>query len=324
MNRLQIYVDMEMEPEVLEWLKEETAGHDLLLPQPVGFSADSNPEFNSRLESADIVFGQPDPKAIARSRSLQWIQVSSSGITRYDTPEFRSLMSARKVALTNSAGVFYESCAVHALSFMLAQARHLPKALARGVGDFNSRSMGLRGESSTLRGETVLLVGYGTIGRRLSELLQPFGMKVLAFRRRPRGDESVPLVAEVELGHALGTADHIMNILPESSTTRRFFDEGRFAEMKAGAIFYNIGRGATVDQAALSAALHSGRLSAAWLDVTDPEPLPEDHPLLATPNCFITPHIAGGHKDEGRSIVRHFLENLGRFTRGETLVDRVM
>jgi phosphoglycerate dehydrogenase-like enzyme len=94
--------------------------------------------------------------------------------------------------------------------------------------------------------------------------------------------------------------------------------------MKPGAIFYNIGRGATVDQAALSDALHSGRLSAAWLDVTDPEPLPEDHPLLATPNCFITPHTAGGHVDEGRSIVKHFLENLGRFTRGEPLIDRVM
>jgi phosphoglycerate dehydrogenase-like enzyme len=126
------------------------------------------------------------------------------------------------------------------------------------------------------------------------------------------------------LGHALGTADHIMSTLPESSATRIFFDERRFATMKPGAVFYNIGRGATVDQVALRDALHSGRLSAAWLDVTDPEPLPDDHPLLATPNCFITPHIAGGHVDEGRSVIRHFLENFGRFGRGEPLIDRVM
>jgi phosphoglycerate dehydrogenase-like enzyme len=324
MNRLQIYVDMEMEPEVLHWLKEETAGHDLILAEPAGSSADSGPELDARLEAADIAFGQPDPTAIAGSRSLKWIQISSSGITRYDTAEFRSLMTARKVDVTNSARVFYEACAVHALSFMLAQARHLPKALARSVGNFNSRSMELRRASGTLRGETILLVGYGAIGRRLSELLQPFGMKILAFRRRPSGDESVMMVAEDQLGHALGIADHIMDILPESSSTRRFFDEHRFAAMKPGAVFYNIGRGATVDQAALSAALHSGQLSAAWLDVTVPEPLPEGHPLLATPNCFITPHTAGGHRNEFRSIVRHFLENLGRFTRGEPLIDRVM
>jgi phosphoglycerate dehydrogenase-like enzyme len=324
MKRLQIYVDLGMEPGVLNWLKEETAGHDLIFSEPSGPSADASSGHDSRIESADIAFGQPDPAVVASSRSLKWIQISSSGITRYDTAEFRSLMTARKVALTNSAGVFYEACAVHALSFILAQARHLPEALASGVGDFNSRSMELRGTCGTLRGQTILLAGYGAIGRRLSELLQPFGMNILAYRRRPRGDEGVPLVTGESLSQALGTADHIMNILPESSTTRRFFDEDRFAAMKPGAIFYNIGRGATVDQAALSSALHSGRLGAAWLDVTDPEPLPVDHPLLTTPNCFITPHIAGGHVDEGRSIVRHFLENLGRFTRGEPLVDQVM
>lgn len=324
MNRMQIYVDLEMEPEVLTWLKEETAGHDLILPHRPDSSSDSRSEPDSRLELADIAFGQPDPMVLARSRTLKWVQVSSSGITRYDTEEFRALMTSRRVALTNSAGVYNEACAVHALSFMLAQVRHLPEALADGDGDWGARSMGLRGRSGTLRGETILLVGYGAIGRRLSELLQPFGMNVRAYRRRPQGDESVPLVGEDQLHDALAAADHIMSTLPESNATRRFFDEDRFAAMKTGAIFYNIGRGATVDQGALSAALHSGRLGAAWLDVTDPEPLPEDHPLLSTPNCFITPHTAGGHGDEVRSLVRHFLENFGRFTRGETLVDQVI
>jgi phosphoglycerate dehydrogenase-like enzyme len=94
--------------------------------------------------------------------------------------------------------------------------------------------------------------------------------------------------------------------------------------MKPGAIFYNIGRGATVNQEALVEALHSGRIAAAWLDVTDPEPLPDDHPLRREPNCFITPHIAGGHVDETGTLVRHFLGNLERFVRGDPLVDRVM
>jgi phosphoglycerate dehydrogenase-like enzyme len=94
--------------------------------------------------------------------------------------------------------------------------------------------------------------------------------------------------------------------------------------MKEGAVFYNIGRGTTVDQEALVGALNGGRLAAAWLDVTDPEPLPPTHPLWTAPNCHITPHTAGGHNDEFHRLVGHFLGNLDRYVRGETLKDRVI
>jgi len=94
--------------------------------------------------------------------------------------------------------------------------------------------------------------------------------------------------------------------------------------MKKGAVLYNIGRGATVDQEALLAALTSGHLAAAWLDVTEPEPLPSGHPLLKVPNFFITPHIAGGHRNELQMLVRHFLKNLPLFLEGAPLQDRVM
>jgi phosphoglycerate dehydrogenase-like enzyme len=127
------------------------------------------------------------------------------------------------------------------------------------------------------------------------------------------------------LSHTLTTqAHHIVNILPESAETRHFFNRARFAAVKPGAIFYNIGRGVTVDQEALLEALRSGRIAAAWLDVTDPEPLPDDHPLWAEPHCFVTPHVAGGHVDEAKTLVRHFLTNLERFVHGEPLLDRVM
>ena len=132
------------------------------------------------------------------------------------------------------------------------------------------------------------------------------------------------MVTEEGLPAALAEADHVVNILPESAATKRFFDQARFARLKPGAVFYNIGRGATVDQDALLGALRSGRIGAAWLDVTDPEPLPDTHPLWAEPNCFITPHVAGGHTGEACTLVRHFLENLERFTQGEALVDRVI
>ncbi len=282
--------------------------------------AKRDPQFNT----ADIAFGQPEPQAIAEAERLKWIHISSSGITRYDNPEFRAQMAERKIAVTNSASVYNEACAVHALSFMLAQARKLPLALKTRTANGTKAWYGIRGTSGTLGGETVLILGYGAIGRRLTELLRPFVMSIVAYRRKARGDEGLPVVTGSQLYRALAKADHVVNILPDSAQTRHFFDAARFLAVKPGAIFYNIGRGSTVSQDALLDALRSGHFKAAWLDVTEPEPLPDDHPLRAEPNCFITPHVAGGHIDEAKTLVRHFLKNFERFVRGEALLDRVM
>ena len=324
MDRLRIFVDLEMATDVLNLLRTRTAGHELILPPTpvpsVLAKADPDPQFGT----ADIAFGQPDPQAIVDARSLKWIHISSSGITRYDNPEFRALMRSRQIVVSNSATVFQEACATHALSFILAQARKLPRALVTRSVNTSSDWKALRGSSAVLRGDTLLIVGFGAIGRRLAELLQPLGLNVMACRRKPDGDEKVAVVTPDQLDGAITLADHIMNILPDSVATRNFFDASRFAAMKPGAMFYNIGRGATVDQQALAEALHAGRVGAAWLDVTEPEPLPEGHPLLAAPNCFITPHTAGGHADETKTLVSHFLDNFSRYVRGESLIDRVI
>ena len=122
----------------------------------------------------------------------------------------------------------------------------------------------------------------------------------------------------------LGETDHVLDILPANDATKHFFDEARFVRCKFGARFYNIGRGTTVDQGALLAALRSGRLSAAYLDVTDPEPLPVDDPLWDAPNCYITPHIGGTHSDEEVRLVQHFLANLRAFETGQPLTDQII
>jgi len=313
-----------MTPGAFEMLREGTAGHQLLLPQTPATSVLAQPDLDPQFASADVAFGQPDPQAIAAAKHLRWIHVSSSGITRYDNPRFWALMAERKILVSNSAGVFYEACAIHVLAFMLAQARNLPLALRTTASSGTPVWDDLRNTSSTLRGETVLILGYGAIGSRLARLLLPFGADVIAYRRRPRGDEGLPVITEKALAATLNRAHHVVNILPDSAETRHFFDAARFSTIQPRAVFYNIGRGTTVDQVALLAALASGQLKAAWLDVTDPEPLPEDHPLRKEPNCFLTPHIAGGHLDEAKSLVRHFLQNLDRFVRNEPLVDRVM
>jgi phosphoglycerate dehydrogenase-like enzyme len=324
MNDLRIYVDFAAPPDALELLRQGTKGQQLLFPRTPASSILGTPAHDPQLATADIAFGQPDPQAVAEARQLKWIHVSSSSITRYDNPRFRSLVAERKIAVSNSASVFNEACAVHVLGFMLAQARNLPRALESRAANGSEAWHALRGASSTLRGETVLIIGFGAIGKRLAELLGPFDMKVIAYRRKARGNEPVPVIAEDQLVRALQAADHVVNLLPDSSETRHFFDAGRLAAIKSGAIFYNIGRGTTVNQDALSDALRSGHLKAAWLDVTEPEPLPDNHPLRVEPNCFITPHMAGGHIGEAKTLVCHFLQNLERFVRGEPLLDGVM
>jgi len=324
MDRLRIYVDFAAPADAMDLLRSGASAHDLIFPLKPAASVLGKGEPDPRFAAADVAFGQPDTQAIADAPALKWVHISSSGITRYDNPPFRALMAERKIAVSNSTSVFYEACAVHALSFMLAQARKLPLALQTRTPGGSDTWNAVRAASRTLRGETVLILGFGAIGRRLADLLRPFHMNVLAYRRKPRGDEAVPIVAPADFPRVAALADHVVNLLPDSPETRLFCNRAWFASMKPGSVFYNIGRGTTVDQDALLDALRSGRLAAAWLDVAEPEPLPGNHPLLSQPNCFMTPHVAGGQFEESKALVRHFLANLERFIQDAPLADRVM
>lgn len=276
------------------------------------------------MKEADIAFGQPDPEFALQCPKLRWVHLTTAGYTRYDGAAFRQAFGGRGSVLTNSSQVYNEPCAEHVLAFMLAQARQLPQALDIQRTDRAWPTLEIRAKTHLLLEQNVVLLGFGAIGQRLAEMLAPFHAKVTAVRRRPAGNENVKVVTEDKLAQALSTADHVVNILPDNPATVGFVNAARFTEMKRGAIFYNVGRGTTVDQHALLAALHSGHLGAAYLDVTDPEPLPPEHPLWSTPNCFITPHAAGGHGNEAHRLVQHFLENLRRFEKGEALEDRVI
>lgn len=299
-----------------------TRAHRLLFSPEPSYNLVAGPH-DPALAEADVAFGQPDPESAAAAPRLRWIQLTSAGYARYDHTEFRAALAARGAVLTNSSQVYAEPCAEHLLAFMLAQARQLPAAFASQLRARSWPTDPLRKSSRLLAGQSVLLLGFGAIARRLVELLKPLTRDICAFRRTPAGNEHVRIVAADELGAALGGADHVINTLPEGPSTSGFMNAARFGAMRPGAVFYNVGRGATVDQAALLGALQSGRLAAAYLDVTDPEPLPPEHPLWTAPNCVITPHTAGGHADEHERFVRHFLENLARFVRGDALLDQV-
>jgi phosphoglycerate dehydrogenase-like enzyme len=179
-------------------------------------------------------------------------------------------------------------------------------------------------DSRLLTGQTVLMLGFGAIGRRLAELLAPFGMTLSAVRRQTRSERGVRIIPEEGVSTALATADHVVNLLPDNAGTRNFFNARRIACCRPGARFYNVGRGTTVDERALGEALASGRISEAYLDVFESEPLPVAHPFWGLPNCYVTPHTAGGRHDQDTALVQHFLDNLAAFERGEKMVDRVV
>ena len=324
MSALHIFCDAPLSDSALQLLKQGVVNHELIFPRRAAGSVLAPIEPDPALRTADVAFGQPDVANVMESERLRWVQLTSAGYTRYDTPDFRSWAAGRGVIVTNSSGVYAEACAEHVFAFMLAQARLLPQGVGVRCESGSPEWTKLREGSVLLQGQSAVILGFGAIAARLLQLLSPFEMKVIAMRRKPRGDEEVAVVTPDNLRDALADADHVINILPDNADSLRFISAERLGWMKPGAIFYNIGRGTTVDQEALAESLQSGHLGAAWLDVTDPEPLPDDHPLRKTPNCHITPHTAGGHRNESATLVRHFLENFRLFLADMPLRDRIM
>lgn len=273
--------------------------------------------------AADVLYGQPDPADVLAAKNARWVQLTSAGYTRYDDLVFLRALRERGTAFCNASSVYDEPCAQHVMAFLLGLARSLPQAtLDQPTGQWNQAA--IRRNSFLLRRQKVLLVGYGAIGQRLAELLSPYELQLLAFRRTVRGDELVRTLEIGDLDAHLPTSQIVINLLPSSAGTRGLFSADRLAKLPKEAIYISIGRGDTTDQDALLAALTNGRLAHAYLDVTSPEPLPPEHPLWKAPNVHITPHTAGGTVDEPMRLADHFLENLRRFTRGEAMLDRIV
>ncbi len=305
-------------------LVEGTRAHTLIFAQAASASVLDAGKPDPDLPRADIAFGQPDAAQCLALPKLRWVEVTTAGYTRYDTPEFQEAFRARGAAFSNVSEVFADPCAQHVLAMMLALGRRLLPSYRDQITDGSWHYAERRYDSRLLTGQSVLLLGFGAIGRRLAELLAPFGVKITAVRRQTRSERGVRIIPEESVSSALAEADHVVNILPDNASTRNYVNARRLACLKPGARFYNVGRGSTVDERALIEALRAGRIGEAYLDVFETEPLPPDHALRAAPNCFITPHTAGGRHDQDTAIVRHFLRNLAAFERGEAMVDRVV
>ena len=310
-RQLTIFSNAGLNEAAMKLLASETNGHHLITD-------------SANFSSAHVAFGQPDPQQVIASTHLEWVHITSAGYTRYDSDAMRAALHNRGAIFTNSSHVYDAPCAQHVLAMMLADARQLLPCHQSQLEKHDWQSGPRRADSYLLNGQTVVLLGFGAIGEYLVRLLQPFDMKIIAVRRRVQAQDGVEVVDESTLERVLPLADHVVNVLPESESTIGFMSATRFSLMKPGAKFYNVGRGKTVNQGALLNALRAGQLGAAYLDVTEPEPLPPEHELWTAPNCYITPHSAGGHRGEHLRLVQHFVRNLRAFEADEPLIDRVL
>lgn len=217
------------------------------------------------------------------------------------------------VLVCNARGVYDGPMAEWVVGAILAMQRGLITARdAQSVADWRPF------EPDELAGAKVIVLGFGSIGSAVAARLRPFGVDVVGVARARR--EGV--LGLEDLDGALPTADILIDLLPLGVETAGLLDGRRLGLLRPGALLVNAGRGATVDTAALVEAIRSGRLRAA-LDVTDPEPLPPDHPLWRLPGVLISPHVAG---DSRRSLARAFAlagDQIRRFAAGERLENQV-
>jgi phosphoglycerate dehydrogenase-like enzyme len=279
--------------------------------------ADTEPAMAEVLEGCDIVFAWRPRSGLLRpawerAGGLRWVQSASAGVEDLLFEE----MVKSPVVLTNARGVFDDAMAEYVVGMLLLFAKGLPGVLER-----QRRREWLPRDSEQLAGKRVLVVGVGSIGHAIGRRCKGVGMTVrgVGTRARTRDDVFALVHAAEDLEEACGWADVVVNVLPSTPTTRHRFDDAVFAAMLPSARFVNVGRGSTVDEAALIRALQEGTIAGAALDVFEREPLPEDSPLWDLPNVIVSPHMSADFAGWRETLVELFVENLSRYLTGRPL-----
>jgi phosphoglycerate dehydrogenase-like enzyme len=272
------------------------------------------------IAAADATIGVCSAEVLAQAKQLQWIQWPAAGVERCVQ---QPLMRERHLLLTNLQRTMGPSMAEHVLGMMLMLSRHLDYFLKE-----QQQAHWVKDDAphlADLEGKTVLVVGLGGIGTEVARRAHAFGMRVIATRASGRtGPDYVSYVGlPDEMLKLAKDADFVVNCAPLTPQTTGIFNREFFAGMKPGAYFISVGRGRSTVTADLIAALNTGRLAGAGLDVVDPEPLPSDSALWRLPNLIITPHVSADTPlaEEQRTAVLR--ENLRRYVAGEPMLSVV-
>jgi phosphoglycerate dehydrogenase-like enzyme len=294
----------------------ETAYHHVFEALPEGMRLVAEPEPDVELAVLGMHHAEQLPAFLAALPGLQAVQSLNAGVD-WLLPHL-----PEGVAVYNASGVHDAAVSEWVVAVLLAMRRRLPDMLElqrRGEWDVNLNDVTATGPSAvgpidTFEGGTVLIIGYGSIGRAVAARLAPFGIRVFGIARHRRADAE-PMEA---LPGRLAEADAVVLLLPLTPETEHIVDADFLARMKPGSILVNAARGRLVDTEALLAALHRRRIRAA-LDVTDPEPLPPGHPLWQAPNVMITPHVAGAVESWRLRAYRFANEQVRSFAAGAPL-----
>jgi phosphoglycerate dehydrogenase-like enzyme len=269
-------------------------------------------ELAGLVANADGLIGTCDPEIVKAGKKLRWVQVGSAGVSYCMYPE----LVDSAITLTNAKIIQGPEIADHAFALLLFLTRNLGHAVAASsTGDWSRQKYS---DSVELRGKTALVIGLGGIGTQVAERAAAFGMIVHAID--PKDISYINSVESVgkpdQLRTFLPSADVVFMCAPFTPATNLMLGAEEFSLMKRGAYFINVSRGKIVDTNALHKALTSGHLAGAGLDVTEPEPLPKEHPLWKLENVIITPHVAGRSDGITERRMKLFEDNLRRFEQG--------
>ena len=269
----------------------------------------------SDLEDAEILIGRISPALCPRAVNARWFQAQAAGPDSYLKPG----VLPSQVVLTSAVGAYGQAVSEHLLAMTLC----LMKRLHTYRDSQHLHLWESQGQVSSLRGATVLVIGLGDIGDSYARLCAALGARVLGVRRTRTEvpDHMAGIFNPDHLDQVLPQADVVCLCLPHSSQTAGLMNSDRLAKMKPGAILLNGGRGSAIQTDALIPLLESGHLKGVGLDVTDPEPLPPDHPLWDMPGALITPHVSGFfHLPQTLDhLVDLTLDNLDRYLSGKPL-----
>ena len=257
---------------------------------------------------------------VRKAPNLKWLHVFNVGV---DHPIYTEMLE-RGVRLTTSAGSTAQPIAQTAITALLMLSRNFPRWLAAQAAH---KWEPVRGADvpRDLQGQTAVVVGLGHIGREIARIARALGLKVVGVRRSARSaDDPVDeLHAPEHLAELLPRADWLVLACPLTAETRGLVNAAMLARLPRHAHLINVARGEIVDEAALTAALRDKRLAGAYLDVFEQEPLPQNSPLWDMPNVIVTPHNSPAASGNDHRVLEIFLDNLGRWQRGEALVNEV-
>jgi phosphoglycerate dehydrogenase-like enzyme len=277
-------------------------------------------EADRELPDADVVFGWAvNKKNLATAGRLKWVHVSAAGVTPLLFPE----MVASPIVITNGRGLHAASMAEHTIGVLLAFTRklHFARDMQRERRWGQEELYAGGPEFGQLEGTTLGLIGPGAVGRAIAGRARALGMRVIAVRRHP--DRTAPELDAAwgieRLPELLEQSDWVVIAAPLTPETRGMIGAPEIARLRRSAVLVNLGRGALVDEGALTQALERGEIAGAALDVFEREPLPESSPLWSMPQVIVTPHVSGfGPRYWSRGIDL-FGENLKRWIQGEPL-----